>query len=184
MTSVPPLPVDAEVTKSPITRSRFKVRRTNLPLKNNDDVIKNRDVDVKSKNEVFRKDLLVKHRQPISNPSNDVNKNRTEGASDEVLRKKTLPNLEEPSGEATPKKGLIVNNNQEMITPSIDVIQDRIDIVESDELVESTQNLVRLRVVEMEMFKCHRACIDQKTKLNLKDENISQQVMQSYFFRN
>ena len=180
MTSVPPQPIEDESNKTSITRNRFKVRRTNLPLKMRDEGIKNPEDGFKSKSEAVRKDLLVKHRHPVSTPSIDVKKNETEETfklSDDVVRKKIVQQrIEEPSDEVKIRKGSIVNVGEEIVIPSSDVIQDRIDIVESDEHVETAQNLVRLRVVEMEMFKCHRGCIVQKSKQNLKVENISEQV--------
>ena len=44
-----------------------------------------------------------------------------------------------------------------------DVIQDRIDVVEE-------QPSVRLRVVELEMFRCHRGCMLSKNSLNASTE--------------
>ena len=51
------------------------------------------------------------------------------------------------------------NTDDVIAAASTDVIQDRIDVV--DELPS-----VRLRVVELEMFKCHRGCLLKKNNIN------------------
>lgn len=64
----------------------------------------------------------------------------------------------------------VAENADDVINAAADVIQARIDVVEE-------QPSIRLRVVELEMFKCHRSCMLSRNRINSSNETDEDELL-------
>ena len=152
-----------------VIRSRISANKPQeVTLENSAQVINKRVLDHNSN--------IVRSRIPPSKPQGQVLKiteayQETEAATSNasgVVASKlddgiiTLANkvLE----HAVKSHEIVLENNEAVLNPAADVIQDRIDVVEE-------QSSVRLRVVELEMFKCHRSCMLSKNSPNASNDS-------------